>query len=550
MAKSYINEPLSISVKDKSFPWDEEYDVVVIGFGGSGTAAAIEAADSGADVLAIDRYTGGGATRMSGGVMYVGGGTALQKEAGFNDNPQEMYKYLKCETGDAVTDEELMSYCEKSLSNFKWVESHGVPYPPGFESVKTSYPGDDMTLYFSGNEILPPYCDMAQPAPRGHRALGKGMTGKILYDPLKKAAVSKGIKISYRTKPERLIIDEKGSVIGVEINRLSSNILIRGLHEIFFLQGSFLGCMNVPVLKISRSIINAIEKLFGKISRIRARGGVIISTGGFIYNPEMKESLLADYTKTMPLGTIGDDGSGIRLGQTAGASLRKMERGTTWLFINPPLALTKGIILDRKGERICNEEMYGATISEKMMEFHDKKAILLIDRNIWKEALSQLIKARKLNFQTFTGLLNLYYNRRKSKSISKLAAKCGIHAGTLRKTLKNYNKAAAQGTDSEGKSPKALQAIIKPPYYAVDCDIDNQKFITPSISLGGLSVNAITAKVLREDGSVIKGLYAAGRSAVGMCSHSYVSGLSVGDAIYSGRNAGKSAAVAVKGAKK
>ncbi|MCP4628497.1 MAG: FAD-binding protein, partial [bacterium] len=197
-----FDKPLTVSLKDKSFHWDEEHDVVVIGFGGSGTAAAIEAVDNGADVLAIDRFTGGGATRMSGGVMYVGGGTNLQKDAGYDDTPEEMFKYLKCEIEDAVTDKELKNYCKKSLSNFKWIESFGVPYPPSFESVKTSYPGDAMTLYFSGNEILPPYCDKAKPAPRGHRALGKAMTGNVLYDPLRKAAIDKGVEISYRTRPK------------------------------------------------------------------------------------------------------------------------------------------------------------------------------------------------------------------------------------------------------------------------------------------------------------------------------------------------------------
>jgi len=60
--------------------------------------------------------------------------------------------------------------------------------------------------------------------------------------------------------------------------------------------------------------------------------------------------------------------------------------------------------------------------------------------------------------------------------------------------------------------------------------------------LGGLVVDGITARVVREDGTPIEGLYAAGRNAVGVSSSSYVSGLSIGDCVFSGRNAGRHAA--------
>ncbi len=56
--------------------WDDETDVIVVGFGGAGVCAAIEAADRGSRVLVIERFTGGGATRLSGGIIYAGGGTA------------------------------------------------------------------------------------------------------------------------------------------------------------------------------------------------------------------------------------------------------------------------------------------------------------------------------------------------------------------------------------------------------------------------------------------------------------------------------------------
>jgi 3-oxo-5alpha-steroid 4-dehydrogenase len=62
------------------------------------------------------------------------------------------------------------------------------------------------------------------------------------------------------------------------------------------------------------------------------------------------------------------------------------------------------------------------------------------------------------------------------------------------------------------------------------------------MTLGGLVVDGTTARVVRDDGTPIRGLYAAGRNAVGVSSHSYVSGLSIADGIFSGRNAGRHAA--------
>ena len=83
--------------------WDIQADVVVVGFGAAGACAALEAAGRGADVIVLDRFTGGGATALSGGVVYAGGGTAQQREAGVPDSPEAMLGYLTLEVGDAVS---------------------------------------------------------------------------------------------------------------------------------------------------------------------------------------------------------------------------------------------------------------------------------------------------------------------------------------------------------------------------------------------------------------------------------------------------------------
>ena len=76
--------------------WDLEADVVVVGLGAAGASAAIEAAEAGAGVLVLEReFAGGGTSALSGGSIYLGGGTPLQRACGFDDTPEEMYRYLR-----------------------------------------------------------------------------------------------------------------------------------------------------------------------------------------------------------------------------------------------------------------------------------------------------------------------------------------------------------------------------------------------------------------------------------------------------------------------
>src|SRR5690606_703816 len=93
-----------VTIDGSTVAWDEAHDVVIVGFGAAGASAAIEARTAGADVLLVDRFDGGGASQLSAGVVYFGGGTRLQRESGWEDSVEEMYAYLKLETEDAVSD--------------------------------------------------------------------------------------------------------------------------------------------------------------------------------------------------------------------------------------------------------------------------------------------------------------------------------------------------------------------------------------------------------------------------------------------------------------
>jgi len=114
-----------------------------------GVCAALEAKSRGADVLAVDRFAGGGATAVSGGVYY-GGGTKVQKEAGIEDNAEELYKYLKLETQGVIKDDTLRKFCDDNSSNLDWLTGHGVPFGGPLYAKKTVYPPEGYFLYYFG----------------------------------------------------------------------------------------------------------------------------------------------------------------------------------------------------------------------------------------------------------------------------------------------------------------------------------------------------------------------------------------------------------------
>jgi succinate dehydrogenase/fumarate reductase flavoprotein subunit len=119
--------------------WDIQADVVVVEFGAAGACAALEAAAAGRDVVMLDRFAGGGATALSGGVIYAGGGTSHQLAAGVRDSPEAMFSYLSLEVGGAVSPATLREFCRGSRDMLAWLERrYGRP--------RLAYPAPMLTL--------------------------------------------------------------------------------------------------------------------------------------------------------------------------------------------------------------------------------------------------------------------------------------------------------------------------------------------------------------------------------------------------------------------
>jgi 3-oxo-5alpha-steroid 4-dehydrogenase len=531
--------------------WDEEFDVVVVGFGAAGACAAIEARDNGARVLIMDRFDGGGASVRSGGVIYAGGGSAAQKNSGFRDSPGKMYEYLAYETGGKIHKKTLRTFCKTSLENLVWLQKLGVVFPESYFSKKTTQPPGGYGLYFSGNERQ----HSPKAVPRGHVPLSRGMSGAVLYRALKKGVLARGAEARYRCRSGRLIMGKGGSVLGIEAIKLPNSFYVRLVHTLLFYLGFMIsGC--VPLLR-------GYERKIGRVSRIRARGGVIICAGGFVFNRDMMREHAAGYRGCMPLGTPADDGSGIALGADAGGAVDSMNNCAASRFFCPPEAFVSGVLVNQEGERFCDESLYGATISRHISRQPRQHAYLIIDARLHEKAKEQMKQDERLRdsslkqilsgemnaliFRKAMAFVNLHLNRKKAPSIEALEEKCGMPRGSLARTVERYNQQAESGQiDDFKKAQPYVDSLSESPFYAVDCRLDNKVFPSPCFTLGGLRTDGLSGRVLRNDGASIQGLFAAGRSAAGVCARSYVSGLSLADCVFSGRRAGKNAAKAVR----
>jgi 3-oxo-5alpha-steroid 4-dehydrogenase len=271
--------------------------------------------------------------------------------------------------------------------------------------------------------------------------------------------------------------------------------------------------------------------------RVTARRGVVLAAGGFVANRAMMRRHAPAYRGGLPLGTAADDGSGIRLGTDAGADTAHLDRVSVWRFLSPPAALLRGLLVDADGRRICDESRYGAAVGHAVVTRHGGRAWLLVDRAILAEARRQ-VRGQTLWFQRLQARYLLGLARHGGTTLAGVATKAGVDPAGLAATVKDYGV-----PDPTGKPADLVAALDTPPYSLIDCSVRPRlAYPAPMLTLGGLVVAEDTGRVLRPDGSAIDGLYAAGRTAVGVCSHSYVSGLSLADCVFSGRRAGRDAA--------
>ena len=110
-------------------------------------------------------------------VLYLGGGTKLQRACGFEDTPEDMFAYLMASVGDTPDEAKTRLYCEGSAPHYDWLLAQGVPFKDSMYKGKHVLQPTDECLIWSGNEEVWPYRDHARPAPRGHKVAQVGEHG-------------------------------------------------------------------------------------------------------------------------------------------------------------------------------------------------------------------------------------------------------------------------------------------------------------------------------------------------------------------------------------
>jgi 3-oxo-5alpha-steroid 4-dehydrogenase len=537
-------EPARVIDDPDAEQWDATCDVLVVGIGMAGVCAALRTAeDRNLQVIAIDRGAGGGASKLSGGVVYMGGGTKAQREAGLEDTPENMANYLSFETGNIVRGDTVRRFAEASVHFQDWLEKYGARFGGPATEEKTSYPNEG-TIYFSGNEVTVPGRDRAKAVQRGHRAKpAKGgeptkLSGHYLLPPLIASLKRQpNVRFFSQTRATRMVVDRSGAVVGLEVLRVPPGFAAwRHAQYMSLVNNLAMGVLGW-VDKLKTRIVG-IEASRAKPMRIRARKGVVLSAGGFIFNRVMLEKNAPDYLGVAPLGTIADDGSGIKLGMTVGAKTDMLDRISAWKFLYPPASFTKSVSIDGNGDRLVNEEFYGARTGEALFGRAGGKGWLILDDPLWKETVHEMHTAKKMFFQKvqYRAIERDYTTS--ADTIEELATKIGVPADRLAKTIADYNDSIDGGKpDAQIKSDKLRRKIVQAPFYANDIGLGARFSPTSAITVGGLMVDEDTGEVLSSEGGKVPGLYAAGRTAVGICSHYYVSGLSLGDCVWSGMRA-------------
>lgn len=469
--------------------WDIRTDVAIVGFGAAGTCAAIEALNAGAtvDVFEVASAPGGSAS-LSGGEVYVGGsgGTDVQREHGFEDQTEDLRQYLMMAGGPTADSDRIDLYADNAAAHFQWLRAQGVPFKGSYLPGKWIEPTTDDTLIWSGNEKAWPFSSRAKPAPRGHTVEFEGWGGgKLFMEKLSEKALNLGATAHYNSRALCLITDSDGSVKGLVIRKEGKEVFVQ------------------------------------------ARRGVVLCAGGFIANRDMVKRYAPEALACEHQVSAGnDDGSGIRMGVSVGATTLNMQEFFATLPFFPPESLVKGIFVNERSQRFINEDTYHGRVAHYVLRQPNGRAWLLVDNDVFGRPFLQpniTIAAVGETWDDIEGEL-------------------GMEPGSLTATVSEFNRHASQGKDPYfQKSEEWLKPLTTPPFAALSyChgDIEGHAF-----TLGGLATRP-SGEVLNADGDPIPGLFAAGRTACGLprWGEGYSSGLSLGDSTFFGRQAGASAA--------
>ena len=466
-------------------------DIIVVGAGLAGLAAAITAADAGASVLVVDKHYKIGGSAMGAGGSFSAAGSRLQREKKIDDSPGRHFDDAN-RIGRGKADPALLKlYTEQAAPTQEWLESLGVEF-----DVKGPRMAYEHELYSVART-----CDARGGGPGYITVLGRQFEQRIAAG-----------KIAFRGETEaRRIITSGGRVAGLAV-------------------ADDLG-----------------------LERVLSGKAVVLACGGYGSNAAMVRRYNPSLANALRITSKYATGDGLRMAEAAGAALVNMDLLPPYFagVENPPgsrrtlmISLISGIVpnfkgdiwVSRLGTRFMNEDSPSPDERERALRTIPDAAVFAIFDD------AQL-KANKPPLFAFDEHLKAGHTIKRSNAIGDLALQIGVPPSQLLKTIDTYNGYVDAGRDADfGR--KDLVRIQVPPFYAIVAS--GVIFMT----MGGVRTNA-RLQALDAGGRPIPGLYAAGevQGAAQWMGDGLMSGAGNGAALVFGRLAAQDAVQTIRGGK-
>jgi succinate dehydrogenase/fumarate reductase flavoprotein subunit len=473
--------------------WDDDADVVIVGYGGAGAAAAIVASDTGAKVVIIEKSSeGGGNTRYSGGSIR----TYLE--------PDKVVDFFETVCEGTTGRDVVEAFVSESAKNPEWLASLGA------ETVVAGESSEGFPIRLPG-AAFPHIRGADAIGPRVH-VTGNKKGGRNLWGVLAHSVAEKKIPILYSTSAEHISFDKSEGVTGV------------------------------------------IARAAGKKINIRATRAVILSCGGYEYDSSMHLNYLGQ--SFVSLGHPENTGDGVRLAAELGADLWHMSAVAATFGYKIPgfefgirhrMRYAGYVYVDQFGKRFMDETGVDGHAMWAPASYIDMKTLqkprvpsyLIFDETTrLKGPVGWTSSGRVSDIYQWSADNDVEIKKgwvKAAETVAALAARIDINQESLDSTITQYNRCCKQGCDPEfGRAANTLLPIAKSPFYAIA--------LWPAIinTQGGPKRNA-RAQVLDVWGNPIKRLYSAGE--LGSLWHrNYPGGGNVSEALAFGRIAGRNAA--------
>ena len=532
----------------------EEYDVIVVGSGAAGMVAALTAAHQGLSAVVIEKAAHfGGSTARSGGGVWIPNNEILKRD-GVTDTADAARTYLHTIIGDVVAPERIDTYLDRAPEMLSFVLQNTpleMCWVPGYSDYYPETPGGRP----GGRSI--------EPKPFDAKRLGPDMSGLepaygkvplnvvvmqqdyVRLNQLKRhpRGVLRSLKVGIRSvwsnmRGKNLVGMGRALIAPLRIGLQDAGVpvlLNTALTDLYYedgvVRGVYVRDMNEPEIAEPRLI--------------RVRRAVILGSGGFEHNEQMRVKYQrGPITTEWTVGAAANTGDGIVAAEKLGAALELMEDAwwgpTVPLEGAPWFALSErnspgSIIVNMSGQRFMNEsmpyveachQMYGGQYGHGDGPGENIPAWLLFDQQYRNRFIfaglqpGQRIPTKWLD----SGVIV------KASTLEELAQKTNLPVEGLHATIERFNGFARSGVDEDfhrgesaydryygdptNKPNPNLGEISHPPYYAA-------KMVPGDLGTKGGIRTDVHGRALRDDDSVIEGLYAAGNVSSPVMGHTY-----------------------------